>query len=1409
MVRSNMPSGKFIGRIGLFLVIGAFGLTIAAAGTNAAGLSFMDSVKEFLGMQPVQTSAEMISAPATDIVGQDSLLSASDAVPILYYDFENNATRTTFENAVEQSVNVSNPLTLSTISGGLGVGGAGTFNGGAAAGQAITATNWSSATTDPGTAAANYFQFVTSTSGFSGISVTLDDQASATGPARVGLLYSTDGGTTFSAVSTVLTGNAAFATATFDLTGISAINNQGLVHFRIYGFAGSAGDRTGRSAFGATGSCRIDNLTVRANTVTASKTLLNYPAIGLSVKSGTAFTPTYGDFTVNGAGISATLASALQIGGTLTFTSGNIVTGANALTVTSAGSVSRTSGHVIGNLQKTVTIAGGAGSQTFEVGDASGYAPINFTTNSGATNVVLTGSTTAGDHPSIAGSGLDASKTANRYWTLTTNNPGSFSTANLTFNFNAGDLDGGANPLNFVVKKFDAPSTWASTTTGTVTSTSTQATAVSGFSDFQVGELAAGPTATNTNTATQTDTTTPTNTATSTSTSTATNTPTPVNPTTYTWNQTGTASWTTDVNWTPTRTTPLADDVLVFNNGAADTVTNVPTQTIAQLSVTGNTTVELVATAPVTLTVAGSAGTDLAVDAGSALNSQAALATTIAIATGATGSISGSMTFANGGHRLTAVDASSVTFNNGAVFTAGTAFSGNAFGTTNLNSIIFANGSTYVSGAGSNPFGASAPNAVAVFQAGSLYSHQQTGAPSFSGRTYSNVEINASGFNVSASGGNACVINNFTMTQGTLNFNLTGTPGHAIKGNISVATGATLNFNPASATTINLNGTSAQTISGAGTLTAASANSTFVVNNGNGITLARDLSLSGTLTFTNGRITTGANTLTIAQGGTVIRTNGHVIGNLKKTVTIAFNAGSMTFEVGDANVYAPVDFSTNSGLFTTTLTASTTGGNHPDIANSGFDVSKIVHRYWTVTNNTPGSFSTANLTFSFDVAEASGNPMNYDVRKFDAPSTWTSTTTGTRTSGSTQATGVSGFSDFAIGEVFVPTPTNTATSTPSNTATNTATPSDTATNTPTDTATNTPTPSNTATFTPTDTPTDTATNTPTPSDTATATATSTPQAEISGTIVYGNALSRAGEPFVRPVQNVTVLAVGGPTPFSGVTDSAGAYSITGAWAPGPYAVHGEKVGGQNGAITSYDAAQIAQYLTGNIPFFGYQAAVADVSGSGGLSSYDAALIARYAAALPPPTGNTGNWFFDPASYNHPDVTSNHTDDFQALLMGDVSGNWTPSGMRAANVGPERSTSVSAPQKVVAPGSQVFIPITVQNAADKGIVSYEFDLRYDPSVIQPMANTAVLNDTVSRGLNVVVNPTEPGLLRVVVYGAVPITSNGVLLNLKFTAVGQVGSISPLTWERMVFNEGDPSTTASNGQIELSYAVTDQN
>ncbi len=88
------------------------------------------------------------------------------------------------------------------------------------------------------------------------------------------------------------------------------------------------------------------------------------------------------------------------------------------------------------------------------------------------------------------------------------------------------------------------------------------------------------------------------------------------------------------------------------------------------------------------------------------------------------------------------------------------------------------------------------------------------------------------------------------------------------------------------------------------------------------------------------------------------------------------------------------------------------------------------------------------------------------------------------------------------------------------------------------------------------------------------------------------------------------------------------------------------------------------------------------------------------------------------------------------------------------------------------------------------------------MIQPQTIAADLTGTVSRGLSVVTNATEPGLLRVVVYGAMPIDGDGVLLNLRFTAVGKVGSFSSLMFNRIMFNEGDPRVAVSEGRVEIS-------
>lgn len=370
--------------------------------------------------------------------------------------------------------------------------------------------------------------------------------------------------------------------------------------------------------------------------------------------------------------------------------------------------------------------------------------------------------------------------------------------------------------------------------------------------------------------------------------------------TTYTWNQTGTAAWTTSTNWTPTRTTPATDDILVFDNGATTTVTGVPAQTIGQLLVSSSTKVSLQAGASNTLTIGGGSGTDLSIAGGSELNMTGANPLTLLVDTGATGSYSGNMTCSGAASKLNASDANAITFNSGAILTQDTGCTGNIFTAAGTaNAVVFASGSIFVSKAGANPFGLSNPNSKVIFQSGSLFRMEQNSAPSFVGRTYANFEVNHATFSQSATGSTAALtMDSLTITDGTLNLNLTG--GISIKGNIAVASGETLTFSPASANTLSLNGTSEQLISGGGTLTFA-ANTTVSVSNAAGVKLSRNVTISGPLTVDSGGLF-DANGNSVTVSGTL--TNN---GTLKQTLAVNgtgtvdfFNTGSYGGAVLDA-----------------------------------------------------------------------------------------------------------------------------------------------------------------------------------------------------------------------------------------------------------------------------------------------------------------------------------------------------------------------------------------------------------------------------------------------------------------------------------------------------------------------------
>src|SRR6266404_7335773 len=464
----------------------------------------------------------------------------------------------------------------------------------------------------------------------------------------------------------------------------------------------------------------------------------------------------------------------------------------------------------------------------------------------------------------------------------------------------------------------------------------------------------------------------------------------PMFATTYTWTQANSTDFTDAGNWTPNRTPLATSDVLVFNGAFTPTatVTNIPSQTIGELHAQGNVTANLTpAAGVVALSIAGGAAAiDLEVASGSALNIAGCTTTTntllITLGVSAIGSISGNMTFSGAQHSLQAASATGITFNSGATFTQGTLVTGNVFGSGTANSIVFASGSTFNQLAGSNPFQKTQPASVVVFQTGSLFSLQANLTPSFSGRTYANFELNSAAASPVVTGGNAVSMDNLTITAGTLNFNMTGTPGHAIKGNISVASGATLTFNPATAGTVNLSGSSVQTISGPGTIT-TSALSTIAINNSSGVTLNNPMTINGTLTLTSGTFTNGAN-LTLGNGATITRQSGSALSatptfgtsvnvtyvgssslstsNELPTSTTVLNNLTANMSAGGVSMGSAITVNGTFSLITGSLNAAEFDANQPVVFKGNWSNTNFIYSGGTTTfsGTTAWSANTAN-----------------------------------------------------------------------------------------------------------------------------------------------------------------------------------------------------------------------------------------------------------------------------------------------------------------------------------------------------------------------------------------------------------------------------------------------------------------
>ncbi|MGH3090634.1 MAG: Ig-like domain-containing protein [Rubrobacteraceae bacterium] len=155
----------------------------------------------------------------------------------------------------------------------------------------------------------------------------------------------------------------------------------------------------------------------------------------------------------------------------LNLTEGTITTGSNKVNVGNRP-VSRTDGHIIGNLQRGFTATG---AKTFDVGTANGYSPVNVNVTTLTTNPSsLTVGTTQTTHPR-----LDPAISLARFWSITETGD---LTATLTFNYLQTDVNG--DEANYKVNRIAGENVEILTPSAATVDTNANAGTVTGVTDF-------------------------------------------------------------------------------------------------------------------------------------------------------------------------------------------------------------------------------------------------------------------------------------------------------------------------------------------------------------------------------------------------------------------------------------------------------------------------------------------------------------------------------------------------------------------------------------------------------------------------------------------------------------------------------------------------------------------------------------------------------------------------------------------------------------------------------------------------------------------------------------------------------------------------------------------------------------
>lgn len=303
-----------------------------------------------------------------------------------------------------------------------------------------------------------------------------------------------------------------------------------------------------------------------------------------------------------------------------------------------------------------------------------------------------------------------------------------------------------------------------------------------------------------------------------------------------------------------------------------------------------------------------------------------------------------------------------------------------------------------------------------------------------------------------------------------------------------------------------------------------------------------------------------------------------------------------------------------------------------------------------------------------------------------------------------------------------------------------------------------------------------------------------PTTTLSGTIFYGTTPTGS---VAKLVSNVSLTATG--TTYDSIdTNSNGAYTFERLVMGGAYNVSLSKTGNENG-ISPFDATLILRHIAAgtNGILTPNQRLAADTNNSGTISPFDATLILRYVAAggATKETGAVGNWKFTPATGSYSSLPGSLSDqNYEAILVGEVNGNWSPPQPNSFANADVRTVAAEAEnlsfveemgainRKSAAIGAQLLldtkasrigkgsliIPVLLTNNS-KSISGFSTDVIFDSNIleldsIQPIETTDTLT---ANSFSVVSDTTKPGRIGIAASGGADlITGNGTLIKLRF-------------------------------------------